>query len=130
MPEAIRTANDKLADTATNEYVYNKRRLLTQETLTLQGMPSWSLGYSYSDTAALSTITYPDGEPVSYSPNALGQPTQAGGYALGIYYFPNGGMQTFTYGNGKIGRAHVCTQVNNAQLVCRLLLEKNKHQTT
>src|SRR3546814_15260928 len=70
-------------------------------------MPSWSLGYSYSDTAALSTITYPDGEPVSYSPNALGQPTQAGGYALGIYYFPNGGMQTFTYGNGII---HTTTQ--------------------
>src|SRR3546814_10822134 len=28
----------------------------------------------------------------------------------------------------KIGRAHVCTPVTNAQLVCRLLLEKkNKH---
>src|SRR3546814_9772778 len=34
LPEAIITANDNLADTATNEYVYNKRRLLTQETLT------------------------------------------------------------------------------------------------
>src|SRR3546814_6000362 len=28
----------------------------------------------------------------------------------------------------KIGRAHVCTQVTNAHIVCRLLLEKNKHQ--
>src|SRR3546814_1405774 len=27
-------------------------------------------------------------------------------------------------GRGKIGRAHVCTHVTNAQLVCRLLLEK------
>src|SRR3546814_8367421 len=27
---------------------------------------------------------------------------------------------------GEIGRAHVCTPVNNAHLVCRLLLEK-KH---
>src|SRR3546814_9188366 len=26
----------------------------------------------------------------------------------------------------KIGRAHVCTPVTNAQLVCRLLLEKKK----
>src|SRR3546814_6629358 len=26
----------------------------------------------------------------------------------------------------KIGRAHVCTQVTNAHLVCRLLLEKKK----
>src|SRR3546814_5727549 len=28
----------------------------------------------------------------------------------------------------QIGRAHVCTPVTNAQLVCRLLLEKKKHQ--
>src|SRR3546814_1107604 len=31
---------------------------------------------------------------------------------------------------GEIGRAHVCTPVTNAHLVCRLLLErKNDHQT-
>src|SRR3546814_2521286 len=29
----------------------------------------------------------------------------------------------------KIGRAHVCTPVTNAQLVCRLLLEQNRQQT-
>src|SRR3546814_9168624 len=29
----------------------------------------------------------------------------------------------------EIGRAHVCTPVTNAKLVCRLLLEKNKHNT-
>src|SRR3546814_8523551 len=28
---------------------------------------------------------------------------------------------------GQIGRAHVCTPVTNAQLVCRTMLEKNKH---
>src|SRR3546814_9497385 len=30
----------------------------------------------------------------------------------------------------KIGRAHVCTPVTNAQIVCRLLLEKNKRTRT
>src|SRR3546814_4469049 len=30
----------------------------------------------------------------------------------------------------QIGRAHVCTPVTNAQLVCRLLLEKNKTEHT
>src|SRR3546814_10141603 len=30
--------------------------------------------------------------------------------------------------DGQIGRAHVCTPVTNAQLVCRLLLEKKKKQ--
>src|SRR3546814_7905944 len=28
---------------------------------------------------------------------------------------------------GQIGRAHVLTPVNNAHLICRLLLEKKKH---
>src|SRR3546814_3011524 len=30
--------------------------------------------------------------------------------------------------NEKIGRAHVCTPVTNAHLVCRLLLEKKKQK--
>src|SRR3546814_8429348 len=29
--------------------------------------------------------------------------------------------------NGEIGRAHVCTPVTNAHIVCRLSLEKKKH---
>src|SRR3546814_1282872 len=29
-----------------------------------------------------------------------------------------------------IGRAHVCTPVHHAQLVCRLLLDKNKQQAS
>src|SRR3546814_1030004 len=29
----------------------------------------------------------------------------------------------------QIGRAHVCTPVTNAHLVCRLMLEKKKHTT-
>src|SRR3546814_3265123 len=32
------------------------------------------------------------------------------------------------YGAAEIGRAHVCTPVTNAHLVCRLLLEKKKSQ--
>src|SRR3546814_1987522 len=32
-------------------------------------------------------------------------------------------------GRSQIGRAHVCTPVTNAQLVCRLLLEQKKLQT-
>src|SRR3546814_1880924 len=35
---------------------------------------------------------------------------------------------TFSYaGSLEIGRAHVCTPVTNAHLVCRLLLEKKNH---
>src|SRR3546814_6058549 len=32
-------------------------------------------------------------------------------------------------GSAEIGRAHVCTPVTNAHLVCRLLLEKKKEST-
>src|SRR3546814_3856889 len=35
-----------------------------------------------------------------------------------------------THQDGKIGRAHVGTPVTNAQLVCRLLLEKKNKQKT
>src|SRR3546814_10817749 len=37
---------------------------------------------------------------------------------------PNSGKRP---SHAKIGRAHVCTPVTNAYLVCRLLLEKKKH---
>src|SRR3546814_2034085 len=43
-------------------------------------------------------------------------PSPAGGYVRGVFCVPIGGEA--------IGRAHVCTQANNAQLVCRLLLKK------
>src|SRR3546814_2635164 len=36
------------------------------------------------------------------------------------------GVQNFGHDSLKIGRAHVCTPVTNAHLVCRLLLEKHK----
>src|SRR5690606_29791253 len=100
LPETIETANDSLADVIVNNYTYNKRRLPLGEELILPGMSGWTLGYDYSETGALASITYPDGEAVNYDPNALGQPRKASGYAIGVDYFPNGGMQAFTYGNG------------------------------
>ena len=35
-----------------------------------------------------------------YSPNALGKASQAGGFAQGVRYHPNGAIKEFTYGNG------------------------------
>ncbi|WP_413975376.1 RHS repeat-associated core domain-containing protein [Stenotrophomonas acidaminiphila] len=37
-----------------------------------------------------------------YLPNALGQPTQAGTFATGVQYYPNGAIKRFTYGNGLV----------------------------
>jgi len=104
----IDTSNmvDEAPVIATNSYEYNKRGLLTRETLIFDGQTS-KLDYQYDVNGNLAGHTYPSGLNVSYAPNALGQPTQAGSYASGVEYYPNGGMAQFTYGNGLL---HTLTQ--------------------
>src|SRR6185312_300832 len=79
---------------------YNFRGMLTGESLQLAGQNAWGLGYAHDAYGSLSLIHYPDGENVSYAPDALGRPTQAGSYATGVGYFPNGQVAQFTYANG------------------------------
>lgn len=76
--------------------------LLTGETLQVSGQNPWTLGYDYDANGSLSSITYPDGTVVNYAPDALGRPTQAGSYATGVSYFPNGEVAAFTFGNGAL----------------------------
>ncbi|WP_457097720.1 RHS repeat domain-containing protein [Lysobacter sp. P5_B9] len=100
-----------------NAYAYNKRRLLTGETLDpwAPGSFYWQVGYSYDANGALQAQSYPTGLYVDYAPNALGQPTRAGTYATGVSYYPNGAIKQFTYGNGIV---HTMTQ-NARQLPVR-----------
>src|SRR3546814_8288530 len=52
---------------------------------------------------------------------------------LPIWAMPNGGLRRLlvtTLAKLKIGRAHVCTQVHNAHIVCRLLLENTNTDST
>ncbi|HWX66218.1 MAG TPA: hypothetical protein VNZ27_07260, partial [Rhodanobacter sp.] len=79
---------------------YNFRGMLTGESLQLVGQNAWGIGYAHDAYGSLSLVHYPDGENVSYAPDALGRPTQAGSYATGIGYFPNGQVAQFAYGNG------------------------------
>src|SRR3546814_15723346 len=62
-------------------------------------LPIW-VGYGYDALGHLSRHTYPKGLAIDYAPNALGQPTQAGNYATGVEYSPNGAIERFTYGTG------------------------------
>ncbi len=80
-------------------YGRNKLGLLTAEVLSVEGY-QWSLGYGYDPNGNLSTIAYPDGKVLSYAPDALGRATQVGGYASGVNYFPDGDVQSFTFGSG------------------------------
>ena len=91
----------------TTTYTYDKRRLLAAETLALPGTPPFVIGYGYDANGHLASNRYPDGLTVPYAPNALGQATQAGTYAVGVSYYPNGAIRQFIYGDGSV---HTMTQ--------------------
>lgn len=86
------------AGTSVLTYLYNKRRLLTSEQ-SLTPFINWTVSHNYSNLGYLASTTYPNGNIVNYTPNALGQATQAGTYATNATYFPNGALKSFTYGN-------------------------------
>src|SRR3546814_5005446 len=65
--------------------------------------------------AMLSTAHMTDDRPQVRSATARTLPPPVG----------EGGALRLPWRGGQIGRAHVCTPVTNAHLVCRLLLEKN-----
>jgi len=100
LPEQIITYNNEGSTAAVNAYTYNKRRLLTGESLAQGSQYSWGVGYGYNSLGHLDRHTYPHGLTVDYAPNALGQPSKAGTYAAGVDYYPNGAIAEFTYGNG------------------------------
>jgi YD repeat-containing protein len=105
MVKQITTANAGV--TTYNSYAYNKRRLLTGESLGHADDEAWAVGYGYNPNGHLAGVRYPSGQTVALAPNALGQATQAGSYATGASYYPNGAIKQFTYGNGIV---HTMTQ--------------------
>ncbi|WP_446446730.1 RHS repeat domain-containing protein, partial [Shewanella sp. 1180_01] len=88
-----------LAGPVSWSYLYNSRSSIEKETLLLDGR-NFVLDWEYNNLGALSSLKYPSGAIVTYSPNALGQPTRAGVYATAVSYHPNGQIKQFTYGNG------------------------------
>lgn len=98
---------------------YNFRGMLTSEALQLVGQNAWGIGYAHDANGSLSLIHYPDGENVSYAPDALGRPTQAGSYASGVNYFANGQVKDFVLGNGV---AYAADQCRSDPKNCRQLL--------
>ncbi|HEY4581908.1 MAG TPA: RHS repeat protein [Lysobacter sp.] len=105
LPASIRTWNDGGPTVTVNTYGYNKRRLLESETSGQEGWVNWSMGYGFDTTGSQASLRYPTGSTVTFSPNALGQPTQVRDandhvWAHGATYHPNGALRRFTYGNG------------------------------
>lgn len=99
LPATVTTFNEAGASTVSNSYAYNKRRMLTGESVVV-GTNIWSLGAGYNGNGHVAFVTLPAVGLIDYAPNALGQPTQAGSYASGVSYYPNGAIKQFMYGNG------------------------------
>ena len=82
--------------TATWTYDYNKRNLLEREEVVIDGK-TLVLDPTYNGLAQVSSLVTP-GRTISYSPNAWGQPTKLGSYAISITYHPNGLTSTYSLG--------------------------------
>jgi YD repeat-containing protein len=95
------TASSQNTGTVGWTYGRNKLGLLTAEVLSVDGW-SWALGYGYDGNGNLASVQYPDNSVVAFAPNALGQPTTAGGYAQGATYYANGDLEATTLGNGTL----------------------------
>lgn len=100
LPAVVTTYNDPASLPVTNSYQYNRRRLLTQETLQHAESGARTLLYGYDANGSLASHVYPGGRSVDYAPDVFGRPTRAGSFATGVSYYPNGGMSRFVYGNG------------------------------
>ncbi|KAA9132078.1 RHS repeat-associated core domain-containing protein [Marinihelvus fidelis] len=102
LPATIETNNSNGGTKVTNAYAYNKRRMPISESVQRDYDAAWTIGYAYNANGHLATLTYPSTLAVSYAPDALGQPTQAGSYATSVTHHPNGAVKQFTYGNSMV----------------------------
>lgn len=78
---------------------YNNRRMMVTESL-LTSIGSYGFGYGIDSHGHVSSMTYPGGSAIGYSPDALGRPTEVSGYASAITYHPNGALASYTATNG------------------------------
>lgn len=84
---------------ARREYEYDLNKNLTKETLTVDGQ-AFVFSNAYDGNDVLSTLTYPSGKTVTYTPDAFGRPTKAWPYVTAVGYDANSGaMTSFTYAN-------------------------------
>jgi YD repeat-containing protein len=78
----------------------NKLGLIIDETLSVTGNGINKILYGHDAYGTVRYVTYPDALVVDYAPDALGRATQAGGFASGVSYYPDGNIQGFLFGNG------------------------------
>jgi RHS repeat-associated protein len=114
----------------TQTYKFNDLDMLVGETLQVPNK-SLTLSYGYNSMGHRNSITYPDGDTITLSPNAFGEPTevkrgirsQSGGsstsaftYAKNVKHYPTGTIDSFEYGNGYQHK----TELNDDMLPARI----------
>ena len=82
---------------------YNKLNLPTAEILTLDDRTK-TISHRYNADGVEDQLTLPSNLAIAYTPNAMGQATQAGTFATAVSYRSNGAMAGFTYGNSVVHR--------------------------
>src|SRR5262249_1895082 len=68
---------------------------------TIDGV-SKSFQYTYDALGRPSTLTYPDGEQVTYGYDHAGRLYSLSGYVTGMFWSPSGQLQQMNYANGTI----------------------------
>jgi len=95
-------------------YSYNNLSMLEDETLTVDGR-TYLIDYGFDNSGALSQMTYPTGDVVTFNPDGLGRPQQAKHdstyYANNVQYHYSGAIGQLSYGNG-----HDFNQIFNSRL--------------
>lgn len=80
-------------------FSYNRLGQVTTATKTI-GAISKTIANTYDSVGRIKTLTYPDGEVVSYGYGADGALYSVGGYVDAMVYGPNGELIQLTYANG------------------------------
>jgi YD repeat-containing protein len=97
-------ANDNIkrafSSEVSNDYDYDAVNKLERETLNIAGGPSFATIYGYNALDHLTTLTYPSGRSVGFSPDDLGRPHSVGGYVTAVAYHPNSSPSSVSFGNG------------------------------
>ena len=97
--DALGRVHTATSGTATWTYDYNRRGMLTAETLDIDGH-HWPFGYAHDAYGTVTLVTYPDGKKVGYAPDPLGRASKVGAYASGLSYYPDGQLEYYRAGNG------------------------------
>lgn len=107
--ELRNAAGSVVRNEATWTYDYNRRGLIVREHVERPGIGQYAFRWTHDAHGHVATYRDPwtevlpsFGLTLDFAPNALGQPTRAGNFAINATYFPNGALKSFTYGNGAV----------------------------